>query len=195
MHSPRRRHFDAVNQILRYLKSTPGKGLFFRKNEQRSVECFADADWAGSVEDSKSTTGYCTKVWGNVVTWKSKKQDVVARSSAEAEYRAIAQGVCELIWINKLLQDLFVPLPEPMKLFSDSKSAISIVHNPVQHDRMKHVRLDRDYIKSEIENGTFTLHYVPTKLQEADILTKALLKSDFESNVSKLGMIDIHCPA
>ena len=194
MHSPRKKHLDAVNQILRYLKGTPGKGLLFSKSENRSVECFADADWAGSVEDSKSTTGYCTKVWGNLVTWRSKKQSVVARSSAEAEYRAIAQGVCELIWIKRLLHDLFIPIQEPVKLYSDSQSAISIVHNPVQHDRMKHVRIDRNFIKSEMESGTFSLHYVPTKSQEADILTKALLKSEFELNVGKLGMTNIYSP-
>ncbi|XP_057984616.1 uncharacterized mitochondrial protein AtMg00810-like [Hevea brasiliensis] len=84
MHSPTKRHLEALNQILMYLKGTTGKGLFFKKNERRDVEGFADSDWAGST-DTKSTTGYCTKIWGNVVTWRSKKQTVVARSSAEAE--------------------------------------------------------------------------------------------------------------
>ena len=78
-----------------------------------------------------------------------------------------------------------------MKLYSDSKSAISIVHDLIQHDRMKHVRINKNFIKSEIDNGTFTLHFVPTKLQEANLI-KALLKSDLESNVSKIGMIDIY---
>ena len=144
--------------------------------------------------DTKSTTGYCTKLWDNLVTWRSKKQSVVARSSAEAEYRAIAQGMCELIWLDRLLSDLNVPLEGPMKLYSDSKSAIAIVHNPVQHDRMKHVRIDQNFIKTEVESKRITLSYVPTKLQEADVLTKALLKPQFESNVSKLGMMDIHSP-
>lgn len=96
MHSPTKRHYEAVQHILWYLKGTPGKGIFFKKNEQRNIEGFADADWGGST-DAKSTTCYCTKVWGNIVTWRSKKQTVVARSSAEAEYRAISQGICELI--------------------------------------------------------------------------------------------------
>src|ERR1044072_10047523 len=106
MHSPRKKHLDVVNQILRYLKGTPEKGLLFRKSENKSVECFADADWVGSVEDSKSTIGYCTKVWGNLVTWRSKKQSVVARSSAEAEYRAMAQGICEGIWLKRMLDEI-----------------------------------------------------------------------------------------
>lgn len=84
---------------MRYLNSTPGKGLFFKKTNQKSVEVFTDADWAGSVTDRRSTSGYCTFVWGNLVTWRSKKQSVVARSSAEAEFRAMAQGICEVLWI------------------------------------------------------------------------------------------------
>ncbi|XP_024041989.1 uncharacterized protein LOC112099121 [Citrus clementina] len=90
MHSPREAHFVAVNQILQYLKSTPGNGFYFEKGEKRNVEAFVDADWAGNIMDRKPKTGYCTKLWGNLVTWRSKKQTVVARSSAEAEFRARA---------------------------------------------------------------------------------------------------------
>lgn len=89
MHSPTRRHLEAVNHILKYLKGTPGSGLMFLKTESRSIKGYVDADWAGS-EDCKSTSGYCTKLWGNLVTWRSKKQTVMARSSAEPEFRAIA---------------------------------------------------------------------------------------------------------
>ncbi|XP_062075663.1 uncharacterized mitochondrial protein AtMg00810-like [Humulus lupulus] len=78
--------------ILWYLKKTSRKGLLFRKNGERGIKAFTDANWAGSIEDRRSTSGYCTNVWGNLVTWRSKKQPVVARSSAEAELRALAQG-------------------------------------------------------------------------------------------------------
>ena len=97
MHSPTQQHLDAAYHILRYLKGTPKKGLLFKKGENRGAEGFADADWAGSVTDSRSTLGFCTKLWGNIITWRSKKQIAVARSSAEAEFKAIAQGICELI--------------------------------------------------------------------------------------------------
>ena len=73
MHSPMEEHEEAVFRILRYLKSSPGKGLFFKKSEQRGIEAYTDADWAGSITDRKSTSGYCTFVWGNLVTWRSKK--------------------------------------------------------------------------------------------------------------------------
>ncbi|KAL3813205.1 hypothetical protein ACJIZ3_014473 [Penstemon smallii] len=100
MHSPNEEHLEAVFQILRYLKSTPGKGLLFKKNEKRGVEVYTDADWAGAI-DKRSTSGYCTFVWANLVTWRSKKQNVVARSTAEAEYRSMAQGVCEILWLKR----------------------------------------------------------------------------------------------
>jgi len=77
MHLPTKRHLEAVYHILGYLKGTPGKWLFFKKNQDRSICGFADSDWAGSIEDSRSTSGYCTKLWGNLVTWRSKKQQVV----------------------------------------------------------------------------------------------------------------------
>ena len=73
MHSPTQRHMDAVFHVLRYLKGTPGKWLMFQKTKKREIGGFVDADWAGSSEDSRSTTEYCTKVWGNVVTWRKQK--------------------------------------------------------------------------------------------------------------------------
>ncbi|RVW74376.1 Retrovirus-related Pol polyprotein from transposon TNT 1-94 [Vitis vinifera] len=152
--------------ILRYLKTTLGKGIFFGKNEKRGVEAYTDVDWASSIDDRKSTIGYYTFVWGNLVTW-SKKQNVVPRSSAEAEYRALAQGT----------------------------SVISIAYNPVHHDRTKHVEVDKHFIKERIENGVICMTYVPTTQQIGDILTKGLSKQSFEDLVDKLGMMDIYSPA
>ncbi|RVW23619.1 Retrovirus-related Pol polyprotein from transposon RE2 [Vitis vinifera] len=152
----------AVIRILRYLKMTPGKGLFFQRTTNKEIEIFSDADWAGSVTDRRSTSGYCSFVWGNLVTWRSKKQSVVARSSAEAEFRAMAQA------------------------------AISIAKNPVHHDRTKHVEIDRHFIKEKIEEGVFKVNYTPTNCQTADILTKALARVNFEDLTEKLGMINIY---
>ncbi|XP_038902326.1 secreted RxLR effector protein 161-like [Benincasa hispida] len=106
MQAPCERHMEAINRIQRYLKSTPGKGLMFRKNDRRCIESYTDSDWAGSANDNKSTSGYCTLVCGNFVTWRSKKQGVVARSSAKAEYRAMSLGICEEIWLKNVLVDL-----------------------------------------------------------------------------------------
>ena len=192
MHCPYEDHLEAAYRILRYLKSCPGKGLLFKKGENRTIEAFTDADWAGSVTDRKSTSGYCTYVWGNLVTWRSKKQNVVARSSAEAEFRSMANGICEILWIRRLLKELKLETSLPMKLFGDNKAAISIAHNPVQHDRTKHIEVDRHFIKENLEAGVICVPFVTTKDQTADILTKGLFKPTFELLVNKLGMIDIY---
>ncbi|KAM2011996.1 hypothetical protein ACFX1T_023902 [Malus domestica] len=133
---------DAVTRILRYLKMAPGRDLVFSKNGHLNVEGYTDADWAGSIIDRRSTSGYFTFVGGNLVTWRSKKQKVVARSSAEAEFRGISHGLCELLWLKKLLRDLRFKPKGAMKLLCDNKTAIDIAHNPVQHDRTKHVEID-----------------------------------------------------
>ncbi|XP_031272244.1 uncharacterized protein LOC116130655 [Pistacia vera] len=107
MHSPGQEHFNAVYRILTYLKGTPGRGLLFKNPGHLQVEAYIDADWAGNVVDRRSTFGYCTFVGGNLVTWQSKKHNVVARSNAEAEFRSVAHGICELLWIKRLLEECF----------------------------------------------------------------------------------------
>lgn len=116
MHSPGQEHFDAAYRILRYLKGTPGKGLMFWKRDNLQIEVYTDADWAGSSTDRRSTSGYYTFIGGNLVTWRSKKQSVVARSSAEAEFRSLADGICEAIWIKRLFADLKIPMSLPIKI-------------------------------------------------------------------------------
>ncbi|RVW26161.1 Retrovirus-related Pol polyprotein from transposon TNT 1-94 [Vitis vinifera] len=194
MHSPTEEHMEAVYRILRYLKMTPGKGLFFRKTENRDTEVYSDADWAGNIIDRRSTSGYCSFVWGNLVTWRSKKQSVVARSSAEAEYRALAQGICEGIWIKRVLSELGQTSSSPILMMCD-QAAISIAKNPVHHDRTKHVEIDRHFITEKVTSETVKLNYVPTKHQTADILTKALPRPNFEDLTCKLGLYDIYSPA
>ena len=106
MHSPKEAHLQATYRVLQYLKGTLGKGILLKRNEGLVLETYTDADYAGSIIDRRSTSRYCTFLDGNLVTWKSKKQNVVARSSAETEFRAMAQGVCELLWLKIALEDL-----------------------------------------------------------------------------------------
>ena len=103
MHCLSEDHMDAVIWILRYLKSSPGKGLMFSKNNHLDIEGYTDADWAGNISDRKSTSGYFTFEGGNLVTWRSKKQMVVALSNAEAEFRGMVKGICELLQLKRLL--------------------------------------------------------------------------------------------
>ncbi|CAL2255956.1 unnamed protein product [Prunus armeniaca] len=142
MHSPSEDHMGDVMRILRYLKVTPGKGLMFCKYGHTDVEGYTNVDWASSVTDRHSTSRYFTFVGGNLVTWRSKKQKVVSRSSAEAEYHGMAQGVCKLLRLRRLLRDLGFGPQKPMDLYCDNKAALAIAYNPVQHDRTKHVEVD-----------------------------------------------------
>ena len=107
MHNPGEQHMNAVMRILRYLKSTFGKGILFTKNvDCQSVDAYSDANLAGAIDDRRSTSGYFTFVGGNLVTWRSKKQNVVTRSSAEVEFRRMTLGICEALWLKLLLMDL-----------------------------------------------------------------------------------------
>ncbi|RVW31012.1 Retrovirus-related Pol polyprotein from transposon TNT 1-94 [Vitis vinifera] len=116
LQSPCDSHWDAVIRILRYIKSTPGQGVLYKNRGHTQVVGYTDADWAGSPTDRRSTSGYCVFIGGNLISWKSKKQDVVARSSAEAEYLAMALATCELIWLRHLLRELRFGKDEQMKL-------------------------------------------------------------------------------
>ncbi|WJZ96753.1 hypothetical protein VitviT2T_015406 [Vitis vinifera] len=161
MHNPGEQHMNAVMRILRYLKNAPRKGILFSKNvNHQSIEVYTDADWAGAVDDRRSTSGYFTFVGGNLVTWKSKKQNVVACSSAEAEFRA----------------------------------ACDIAHNPVQHDRTKHVEVDRFFIKEKLDDKIVELPKIRSEDQLADILTKTVSSKVFSKFLDKLGMCDIYAP-
>ena len=179
----------AVLSILRYLKGTSNKGIFYSKNDNLDLIGYTDADWAGDGDDRKSTSGYFILVRGNLVTWKSKKQKVVALSSAEAEFRGIAKGVTEILWIRKLLGELDCHTG----LYRDNKAAISISENSVQHDRTKHVEIDQHFIKEKLENKIIRLPFVRSKDQLADILTKAASSEAFNSTLYKLGIGDQNC--
>jgi hypothetical protein len=195
MHDPRSDHMDAVYRILRYLKRNPSKGLLFKKNGHLNVEGYCDADWGSCVGDRRSTSGCCVFVGDNLVIWRSKKQPVVSRSTAEAEYRAMSQSLCELLWVKNLLSELKLSKGSPMRLWCDNKSAINIANNPVQHDRTKHVEIDRFFIREKIDDGTLSLEFVTSGKQIADCLTKGLSARECESSCNKMGMIDMHCPS
>lgn len=195
MHASSERHMEAINRILLYLKSAPGKGIVFTKNEALTVEGYTDADWASDNTNKRSTSGYFTFVGGNLVTWRSKKQKVVARSSAEAEFRAMAQGICELLWVKNVLKDLGFKPRVVMPLYCDNKAVIAIAHNPVQHDRTKHVEVDRHFIIEKLEAQIIEVPFVKSGDQLADMLTHAVSSSVFSNSLDKLGILDIYAPS
>ena len=121
LQSPCDSHWHAAVRILRYVKGTPGQGVLYENRGHTQIVGYSDADWAGSPTDRRSTSGYCMFIEGNLISWKSKKQDAVARSSVEAEYRAMALTTCELIWLKHLLQELKCGKDERMKLICDNQ--------------------------------------------------------------------------
>ena len=195
MHSPREMHMKAIHRILCYLKSSPGKEVLFARHDHLKIEAYTDADWAGSIIDLRSTSRYCSFVGGNLVTWRSKKQSVVASSSAEAEFRAMAHGICEILWMKILLRELGYDSKDPINLFCDNKAAINIAHNPFLNDRTKHIEIDRHFIKEKLRKGIICTPYVRTGDQLANILTKGVATNHFHKFLDKLGMREIYASA
>ena len=141
MSSPTVDNWAAVEHILCYLKGAPGRGILYSNHGHNRVECFTDADWAGSKEDRRSTSGYYVFVGGNLVSWKSKKQGVVSRSSAESEYRAMTHSVYEIMWLHQLLMEVGIKTVVLAKLWCANQAALHIALNPVFHERTKQLRL------------------------------------------------------
>ncbi|XP_071719311.1 secreted RxLR effector protein 161-like [Rutidosis leptorrhynchoides] len=149
-HKPQAHHMDAAMRIIRYLKKTPSHGVVFKKNGHLKTQIYTDVSWAGEKGYRRSTSGFFTIVGGNLVTWRSKKQKVVSLSSAESEFRGIAKGVVEALWIKKLLTEIGFPPKETIQILCDNEAAIAISKNPVQHDRTQHVEIDRHFIREKL---------------------------------------------
>ena len=160
MATPRSPHSATVLRILRYLKGTIFDGLHFSSHSSLTLQAYSDVDWASDLPDRRSTTGYCFLLGYSLISWRSKKQTVVALSNTEAEYRVLAATTAELIWLRWLLQDLNVNCSTATKLHCDNRSAIQIAHNDVFHERTKHIEIDCHFIRHHLLQGTLTLQSV-----------------------------------
>ena len=139
------------------------------------LTAFTDSDWASNPVDRRSTTGFLIFLGNNLLTWASKKQPTVSRSSTEAKYRALAVGAAELAWIRMLLRDLGIFVSYAPVLWSDNTSAISLASNPVFHARTKHIEIDYHFVREKVVRGDLSVQFISTDDQLADLLTKALL--------------------
>ena len=168
-----------------------GWPLLFKRQGKFTLDIYTDSDFSGSLVDHRTTTGYCTFLAGNLITWRSKKQEVISRIT-EGELWALAHGITEIVWIKNLLKELRIEIETPSMLFRDNKLAISVAHNPVQHDNMKHVNIDRHLIQETLERKKICTPYIQSAEQCADVLTKGLPKEQFLNIIGNLGLFDIH---
>ena len=150
MQSPLQSHWVAVKRILRYLAGTLDYGLHFRRSPTLSLEAFCDADWASNPDDRHSTRGYCIFFGQNLVSWQSKKQSTISRSSTETEFRSLASVVTEITWIQSLLTELkFHNLVVP-SIWCDNLSSVIMAANPVLHARTKHIEIDLYFVYDKV---------------------------------------------
>ena len=150
------------------------------------VRAFTDADWAGCPDTRRSTSGFCVFLGDALISWSSKRQATVSRSSAEAEYRGVANAVAECIWLRQLLGELSTPVTKAALVYCDNVSAVYLSANPVHHRRTKHVELDIHFVRARVALGEFRVLHIPTRQQLADIMTKGLPSDVFSEFRSSL---------
>nr|GEZ37617.1 uncharacterized mitochondrial protein AtMg00810-like [Tanacetum cinerariifolium] len=190
LHNPHTTHLTALHRVIRYLKLSPGQGLYFPKHNPLSFHAYCDSDWANCPSSRRSISGFGIFLGTSLIFWHSKKQQIVLRSTTEAEYRALADCSREITWLCSLLQDLRIPIPTSIRILCDNISTIAIASNPVQHAGTKHIEIDCHFVRDKIKAGQITISYIPTNAQAVDILTKALTSYPFHKCIAKLGMCD-----
>jgi hypothetical protein len=165
--------------------------LKYEKGNTEAVTGYSDADWAGDLNDRRSTTGNIFMQSGAAISWLSKKQATVALSTSEAEYIALSLAAQETIWIRKLLSEFGVKLDGPTTLMEDNQGAIAIAHNPVSHARTKHIDIRHHYIRQCIQEGAVKVNYCSSENMYADILTKPLTKGKFQTLRDGIGLCQL----
>ncbi|XP_019251431.1 PREDICTED: uncharacterized protein LOC109230381 [Nicotiana attenuata] len=160
MHKPKQSHLKAAHRVVRYLKAAPGLGLLMPSNISSTLVAYCDSDWGGCLQTRRYVTGYLVKFGEATISWKSKKQDTVARNSAEAEFRSMASTVAELTWLTGLYKELGVDVNWPIFLYCDSKAAIQIAANPIFHERTKHIDIDCHFVREKIIQGMIKTFHI-----------------------------------
>ncbi|KAH9748380.1 protein kinase domain-containing protein [Citrus sinensis] len=194
MREPRTTHMDAAIRVLRYLKGSPSKGILLSSTSDLHIRGYCDADWGSCPTTRRSVTGYCTFLGDSPISWKTKKQNVVSRSTAEAKYRSLADLSCELQWLKALFADLGHLQHDPMTVYCDNQSALYIAENPVYHERTKHIELDCHFVRERVQSNLLLPLHIPTSMQVADVFTKPLGHALFHHHIRKLGVVDLHAP-
>nr|GEW52335.1 retrovirus-related Pol polyprotein from transposon TNT 1-94 [Tanacetum cinerariifolium] len=184
---PTEKHLKEVKRIFCYLWRTVNTGLWYSKDSGFELTRFSDTDYAGFKDTFKSTSGGAQFLGEKLVSWSQKKQDCTALSTAEAEYVSLSACCTQVLWMRTQLTDYGFHFNKIL-IYCDSKSAIAISCNPVQHSRTKHIDVYNHFIKEHVEKGTIKFYFVKTDYQLADQFTKALSADRFNYLVHRLGM-------
>lgn len=179
-------HLKAVKRILRYLRRPLNYGITLRSSPHLSLIGFSDADWGNDPDDRRSMTGFCIFLGSNIVSWSSKKQHTISRSSMEAEYRGLANATTEIVWIQSLLHELRVPMAHKPLIWCDNLSTVALSANPVFHSRSKHFELDLHFVREQVMDKRLQVNHISSHEQIADVLTKSLSANNFHRLRKKL---------
>lgn len=175
-----------LKRILLYICGTTSHGLHLRASAELDVTAYSDADWAGCPNTRRSTSGLCVFLGDLLVSWSSKREPTVSCSSAEAEYRAMANAAAECIWLRQLLSELHCPIAKARVAYCDNVSAVYMCSNPVHHKHTKHIELDIHFVCERIQLSDLRVLHVPTGQRYTDITTKGLPTTTFEAFQSSL---------
>jgi hypothetical protein len=155
-----------------------------------SLQGYANVDWEGSGVDRKSTSDCCFTLGSAMVSWCNRKQSSVALSTTKAEYIALSVAVCEVVWLRKLLTDLFDHEMDNTIIHCDNQICVKLSKNLVFHDKSKHIETKYHYIRDLVQRKAVHVQYLPTHEQIADIFTKSLAKTKFEYFHERLGLVE-----
>ena len=181
MSKPSKDHWMGVKRVLRYLKGTLKYGLKFSAQEEKpELFGYSDADWAGDVDTRRSTSGYVFQIGSGTVSWSSRKQQTVAKSSTEAEYVALSSATQEAVWLRRLMKDLGRQMDAPTTIYEDNQGAIELAKNAKFHNRTKHIDICHHFVRETVVSNEIRVIYCPTEDMIADIMTKGLAKLTFE---------------
>jgi hypothetical protein len=186
----RQTQWIAAKHVLRYLRGTIGYGLRYASGVDMRLQGYADADWAGSAMDQKSTSGCCFTLGSAMVSWCSRKQSFVAFSTTEAKYIVLCVAVREAVWLCKLLVDLFDYEMDSTIIHCDNQSCVKLSENPVFHNKLKHIEIKYHYIRDMVHRKAVHVQYLSTHEQIAEVFTKPLARTKFGYFCERLGLVE-----
>ncbi|CAJ2640974.1 unnamed protein product [Trifolium pratense] len=188
MDKPTDMHLTAAKRILRYLKGTMSLGILYKRGSELQLHGWTDSDYAGDIDDRRSTSGYVFKLGSSAISWSSKKQPIVTLSTTEAEFVAAASCACQAVWLKKILHQLRKDQNKSTVIFCDNSSSIKVSKNPIMHGRMKHIDVRYYFLRDLVKDGILELKHCSTSDQIADAMTKPLKLESFTKFREMLGV-------